>query len=112
MGDSRLSTLMVGEGEEASMAARASAKVFIDNERVRVTEWRFAPGAATGWHRHEMDYVVVPMVDGELELVGPDGARSRAQLRQGVPYFRNAGVEHDVINANAFEFAFVEIELK
>ena len=75
------------------MAARASAKVFIDNERVRVTEWRFAPGAATGWHRHEMDYVVVPMVDGELELVGPDGARSRAQLRQGVPYFRNAGVE-------------------
>ena len=94
------------------MAARASAKVFIDNERVRVTEWRFAPGAATGWHRHEMDYVVVPMVDGELELVGPDGARSRAQLRQGVPYFRNAGVEHDVINANAFEFAFVEIELK
>ena len=94
------------------MAARASAKVFIDNERVRVTEWRFAPGAATGWHRHEMDYVVVPMVDGELELVGPDGARSRAQLKQGVPYFRNAGVEHDVINANAFEFAFVEIELK
>ena len=94
------------------MAARAPAKVFIDNERVRVTEWRFAPGAATGWHRHEMDYVVVPMVDGELELVGPDGARSRAQFKQGVPYFRNAGVEHDVINANAFEFAFVEIELK
>jgi hypothetical protein len=29
-----------------------------------------------------------------------------------VPYFRNAGVEHDVINANACEFAFVEIELK
>src|SRR5690606_37891625 len=24
-----------------------------DNERVRVTEWRFAPGAHTGWHIHE-----------------------------------------------------------
>jgi beta-alanine degradation protein BauB len=88
------------------------ATVKVDNERVRVTEWRFAPGAATGWHRHEMDYVVVPMLDGELELVGPDGERTRAQLSNGVPYFRNAGVEHDVINANAFEFAFVEIELK
>jgi hypothetical protein len=54
----------------------------------------------------------VPLVDGELELVGPGGARNRAQLRQGVPYFRNAGVEHDVINPNSFEFAFVEIELK
>jgi beta-alanine degradation protein BauB len=94
------------------MTERATSTVFIDNERVRVTEWRFAPGAATGWHRHEMDYVIVPLGDGELELVGPAGERTRAQLKQGVPYFRNAGVEHDVINANAFDFAFVEIELK
>jgi beta-alanine degradation protein BauB len=94
------------------MTGKAVPTVFIDNERVRVTEWRFAPGAATGWHRHEMDYVVVPMADGVLELVGPDGGRSRAELKRGVPYFRRAGVEHDVINANAFEFAFVETELK
>jgi quercetin dioxygenase-like cupin family protein len=94
------------------MTTRATAKVFIDNERVRVTEWRFAPGAATGWHRHEMDYVVVPMLDGELDLVGQVGERTRAKLSKGVPYFRTAGVEHDVINANTFEFAFVEIELK
>jgi len=94
------------------MTERAAPTVFIDNERVRVTEWRFAPGAATGWHRHDMDYVVVPMADGALELVGPGGARSRAELERGVPYFRTAGVEHDVINANTFEFAFVEIELK
>ena len=94
------------------MTERAVPTVFIDNARVRVTEWRFAPGAATGWHRHEMAYVVVPMADGVLELVGAGGARSRAELKEGVPYFRNAGVEHDVINANAFEFAFVEIELK
>jgi quercetin dioxygenase-like cupin family protein len=94
------------------MTESAVPTMFIDNERVRVTEWRFAPGAATGWHRHEFDYVVLPMVDGELELVGPDGSRNRAALKTGVPYFRSAGVEHDVINANGFEFAFVEIEIK
>ena len=94
------------------MTARATPTVFIDNERVRVTEWRFAPGAATGWHRHAMDYVIVPMLDGELELVGQGGERTHAKLSKGVPYFRNAGVEHDVINANAFEYAFLEIELK
>jgi hypothetical protein len=33
-------------------------------------------------------------------------------LKKGVPYFRNAGVEHDVINVNAFAFAFIEVELK
>jgi quercetin dioxygenase-like cupin family protein len=94
------------------MTGRAVPTVFIDNERVRVTEWRFAPGAATGWHRHEMDYVVVPMADGVLELVEPGGGRRRAELKRGVSYFREAGVEHDVINANAGEFAFVEVEIK
>jgi beta-alanine degradation protein BauB len=94
------------------MTERATPEVFIDNERVRVTAWRFAPGAATGWHRHEMDYVVVPMTDGALELLGQGGERTRAELKAGVPYFRSAGVEHDVINANSFAFAFVEIELK
>jgi hypothetical protein len=34
------------------------------------------------------------------------------QLRHGVPYFRSAGVEHDVVNANDGEFAFIEIEIK
>lgn len=96
----------------ASQAAAAVPTVFIDNERVRVTEWRFAPGAATGWHRHEFDYVVVPLADGQLRLVGAGGAVSHAELRKGVPYFRHLGVEHDVINANAFEYAFIEIEMK
>lgn len=93
------------------MAGTAKATLFIDNERVRVTEWRFAPGAATGWHRHAMDYVVVPLLDGKLKLLEAGGERI-AELKKGVPYFRNVGVEHDVINANDYEFAFIEIELK
>ncbi|MBX9962918.1 MAG: cupin domain-containing protein [Burkholderiales bacterium] len=92
-----------------TLAARPTLQ--IDNERVRVTEWRFAPGAATGWHRHEMDYVVVPMLDGKLRLVEPEGTRE-VDLKAGVPYTRKAGVEHDVINANAYEYAFIEVELK
>jgi quercetin dioxygenase-like cupin family protein len=91
---------------------RAVPTVQLENEHLRVTEWRFAPGAATGYHRHAHDYVVVPVVDGELELVGPDGGRSRARLEQGKSYFRNAGVEHDVINAGGGVMSFVEIELK
>ena len=94
------------------MAEQAVSTVMIENERARVTEWRFAPGAATGWHRHEYDYTVVPMIDGRLRLVTEGGQEDIAELRAGVPYFRNAGVEHDVINANDFEFWFVEIEIK
>jgi len=85
--------------------------VRIDNERVRVTEWRFVEGAATGWHRHEYDYVIVPLTSGQLRLEEPDGVRI-AELNLGVPYFRPAGVEHDVANANHFDFAFLEVEIK
>lgn len=89
----------------------AKPTVFIDNDRTRVTEWRFAGrGADTGWHRHEYDYVVVPMGDGILEIELPDGERVTAELKTGIPYFRELGVEHNVINGNDYEFAFVEIE--
>jgi len=94
------------------LSERAVPTVQIDTDRVRVTEWRFAPGAATGFHRHELDYVIVPMTTGRLKLVGADGAQSFGELSAGVPYARQAGVEHDVINDTAAEFVFLEIELK
>lgn len=94
------------------MTTTAVPTVFIDNDRVRVTEWRFAPGTATGWHRHEFAYVVVPMVTGQLKLVDGEGKATFAELKAGVPYYRQAGVEHDVVNPNNFEFAFVETEVK
>ena len=89
----------------------AKATVQVDNDRVKVTEWRFAPGAATGWHRHAYDYVVVPMATGKLQL--EHGKETHfADLATGKSYYRPLGVEHDVINANDYEFVFVEIEFK
>ena len=90
---------------------RAVPTVKIDNDRVRVTEWRFAPGAATGHHRHEYAYVVVPMTTGTLAITSAAGTAS-AGLVTGEPYSREAGAEHDVVNANRHEFVFVEIEFK
>lgn len=86
--------------------------ITIDNDRVRVTEWRFKKhGDNTGWHRHAYDYVVIPLFDGVLEIDLGQGERIKAQMQNGVPYFREIGVEHDVINGNDFECAFVEVEL-
>ncbi len=95
----------------AEQRPAASPTVQVDNDRLRVTEWRFAPGAATGHHRHEFDYVVVPLTTGQLRLVEADGERV-ADLTAGLSYYRDAGVEHDVINASTGEFVFIEIEVK
>jgi len=93
-------------------AGTAVGTVQIDNERTRVTEWRFAPGADTGVHIHEYDYVVVPGQDGKLRIVDADGSESIAEMKAGVSYFRNKGVHHNVFNANDFEYSFVEVEFK
>ena len=84
----------------------------IENDRFIVTEWCFAPGAETGWHRHAYDYIVVPKTTGPLSIEFNDNSQIIFDLFTGQSYNRLAGVEHNVINANDFEFVFVEIELK
>ncbi|MEM7405236.1 MAG: cupin domain-containing protein [Pseudomonadota bacterium] len=83
----------------------------LETDRMMVTEWRFAPGAETGWHVHGYDYAVVPITTGTLRIELPDG-ETHAELTAGVSYAREAGVEHNVINANDYEFIFIEVELK
>lgn len=78
---------------------------------MRVTEWRFAPGAETGWHQHTLDYVVVYGTSGQLVAETKDGPIT-VQVHAGQSYFRKAGVEHNIVNSGNEELVFVETELK
>lgn len=93
------------------MSGTAKAIAHIDNDRVIVTEYRLAPGANICWHRHARDYVIVPLLAGRLRLDTAEGS-SVAEMKKGVPHFREAGVEHDVVNAGEGDYAFIEVELK
>ena len=91
----------------------ARSLVSEDNDEVRVTTWTFeAAGAATGPHRHEFDYVVVPITGGTFEVVDLDGSSRQMEQLAGSPYLGKAGTEHDVVNAGDGDAVFVEIELK
>ena len=59
------------------MMLSAKSDVQVDTPEVRVTEWRLAPGSATGHHTHGMDYVIVPVTSGEMTIVAPDGTAPR-----------------------------------
>ena len=83
----------------------------IESERARVTRHRLAPGAHTGFHRHEYDYIVVPVTGGRMRILDAHGKESFAELAAGVAYFRPVGVEHDVFNGGDRELVFVEVEL-
>ena len=85
--------------------------VKISNERVIVTEWKFRPNAEIGHCIHETDYVGVPITSEELLIIDESRVESIVELTAGVLYFRQAGVEHNVINNNLTDFIFIEIEL-
>ena len=90
----------------------ATSVVMVEDEKVRVTRWDFAPGAETGWHRHGMDYVVTTLTPCVFELEEPGGGSRRVEMEAGLSYRRGEGVEHNVVNGGTEPMAFVEVELK
>ena len=90
---------------------KATSKRLQETARAIVTEWRFAPGAETGWHRHAHDYVVVVLTAGKLMQETANG-EIVTELAFGQSYARPEGAEHNVVNPNPHEFVFVEVELK
>ena len=88
------------------------ATLLVDDDRVRVTRFDFAPGAETGWHRHGHDYVITAVTDCHMLLEEPDGGSRRVLVSAGSAYRRTEGVEHNVINEGSAPMSFVEVELK
>jgi len=97
--------------ESAVNRSSATSAALLDDAKVKVTRYDFAPGAETGWHRHAMDYVIVPMTPCHFLLEEPGGHRT-ADMQAGDVYRRDAGVEHNVVNAGDAPMSFIEIELK
>jgi beta-alanine degradation protein BauB len=58
--------------------ALARSTLLAEDDRTRITRWDFAPGAATGWHEHEMDYAVVILTVGTMAIEAEDGTAERA----------------------------------
>ena len=90
---------------------QAVSRLVEDNDRVTITEWRFAPGAETGWHVHGRDYVVVYRTKA-THLVETLEGGIMVEAAEGHSYFRRKGVEHNVVNAGADDVVLMEIELK
>ncbi|MGI9390367.1 MAG: cupin domain-containing protein [Boseongicola sp.] len=92
--------------------SEATATLLIDDDRVRVTRFDFAPGDETGWHRHAFDYVITAVTDCHMRLDEPGTGAREVAVAAGDAYRRSEGVEHNVINAGDGPMAFVEVELK
>ncbi len=94
----------------ADDATAAMSNVQIDDGTFRVTEWTIGPGQSIPEHEHLFDYVVIPLVDDTMHVVGADGKSSPTTLRVGESYSRPAGAVHSVWNHGSRTIVFVEVE--
>ena len=81
-----------------------------ENERVRICEITFKPGARIALHSHP-DRVTYVVAGGSLAVTDPDGKTQDSKLRAGQSWFRRAD-SHAVINNGDTEVKLFMVELK
>ncbi|QBE48844.1 cupin domain-containing protein [Leucobacter triazinivorans] len=93
------------------MSTGSHGDIQLENEHFRVTRWTIQPGGAIPMHRHEHEYVVVPLVTDTMHVTNADGSEIVAELVAGQSYTRPAGSEHRVENRTSdAPVVFVEVE--
>lgn len=61
-------------------------------------------------HRHEHDYLVVPMSESTMHVTTADGELLVAELVPGAAYARGIGAEHRNENRGSTTVDFIEVE--
>ena len=90
----------------------AQFETLLDDDLTRITRWRIPPGAQTGWHRHEWDYVTIQQSSGTLVLENADEDVRRIDYVEGQARSYAAPVEHNATNISDVVVRVIEIEYK
>ena len=96
---------------QLAQKSESSAKVVLENDRVRVRDVTFPPGV-TGMHTHKLAHVGVVIQGGTLVFRYPDGKTETAKLDAGGVGFRDANVTHEPNNTGKTPVRVIEVELK
>ena len=85
-------------------------RVLLDNEQVRVVEWRLAPGGKEPMHAHRPG-VVYEFGDGRFKVTTPDGKTEISTGEGGTVFWRDETV-HAIENVGTTEGHALAVELK
>lgn len=83
-----------------------------EDERSRIIKYTIRPGEQTGWHTHELDYVVIYLTPGELTSHFADGSKKVFTYEPGKSGSYKAPVEHNAVNTGDTDVVGYEIEYK
>ena len=103
-------SVKVGQGQNPAVVAGNVYNLFMENDRVRVFDVRFKPGAEAVMHWHP-NHLVYVLADYTLDLSLPDGTMPRVPLKAGQAIWMQAG-SHAAKNISSTDGHAILVELK
>jgi beta-alanine degradation protein BauB len=90
----------------------AEFTVLFEDDKTKITSWRFDPGTETGWHHHTFDYVTIQKSGGRLKLESDDGDIRFVDYTMDHAAAYTAPIKHNATNVSNEEVRVIEIEYK
>ena len=87
-------------------------EVIYENDQVRVWDMVVAPRGKKAWHHHTMDYVIINVTGGKIELENVEGKIIHADDKVGGVIWRDAGEKHELRNLEDKPYRNILVELK
>ena len=93
-------------------ANAADFSILYEDDKTKITFWRFEPGAETGWHHHNHDYVTIQKSGGRLKIENESGEINFIDYENNRAAGYAAPVIHNASNVSDVEVRVIEIEYK
>ncbi|KGJ01765.1 hypothetical protein IT41_19310 [Paracoccus halophilus] len=98
---------------EGTKLGPVGSEVIYENDLVRVWSLRLPAGATQDWHRHDLDYLVIPIVPSDNNvMVFADGREKPTTETPGDALWRQAGPPHKLENRGTIDYQNVLVEFK
>ena len=88
----------------------STSEVVHEDAHFRTTKWTISPGGTIPMHRHEHEYVVVPLSENVMHVTTAEGEVIEARMLPGTAYGRPKGTEHRCDNRGDDDIVFIEVE--
>ena len=87
-------------------------EVIFENDQVRIWDMKVAPRGKKAWHHHTMDYVIVSVTGGRVEIENVDGDSYIGEDKVGGVIWQDAGQKHELRNLTDAPYQNILVELK
>ena len=87
-------------------------EVIFENDQVRIWDMKVAPRGKKAWHHHTMDYVIISVTGGRVEIENVEGHSYIGEDKVGGVIWQDAGQKHELRNLTDQPYQNILVELK